>query len=308
MPIVFPRKAAGSLASVSGRKRSNRFERFRSNEIPSGRSEHGSTGANVAIAYRRTLEELPPRRRGWAWAVEVAPNHDIAGLTLIVLSHTVTYNNKGGTGMSIATRVSTFNRTRKWDIFLSQVRPTPEMTVLDVGYTEKEFSPMDNFIEKNYPHPANITALGVSKCDAFTARYPMVKTFVYDGKHFPFTDKSFDVCWSNAVLEHVGDAERQLGFLKEIVRVSKRAFITTPNRLFPIEVHTRTPLLHMLPKVAFDGFLRATGKSWAAGDYMNLLTEGSLRGLLGRSGARGYQLFKNRLGGFTLDFAVMIEG
>ena len=209
--------------------------------------------------------------------------------------------------MSIASRISTFNRTRKWHLFLSQVKPTAQMTILDVGYTEREFSPMDNFIEKHYPYPDKITALGISRCDAFAARYPKVKTLAYDGKLFPFPDKSFDVCWSNAVLEHVGDTQKQLGFLKEIVRVSKRAFITTPNRLFPVEIHTRTPLLHWLPKSMFDRYLRATGKSWAAGNYMHLLTEKGLQRLLVDSGAQRYRLVKNALAGFTLDFAVMIE-
>lgn len=210
--------------------------------------------------------------------------------------------------MSIATMVSTFNRTRKWNLFLNQVNPTPDLTILDVGYTEREFSPMDNFIEKHYPYPDQITALGVSKCETFAARYPQVKSVTYDGRIFPFEDKAFDVCWSNATLEHVtGGPEMQLLFLKEIVRVSKRAFVTTPNRFFPIELHTRTPLLHWLPKEAFDSFLTATGKDWAAGDYMDLLSERRLKGLVRSCGANRYKLFRNRLAGFTMDFALMIE-
>lgn len=209
--------------------------------------------------------------------------------------------------MSISSKISAYNRNRKWNLFLRQVRPDQYTTILDVGYTEREFCPTDNWIEKNWPYSQNITALGVSKCEAFMKRYPKVKTLTYDGLHFPFPDKSFDVCWSNAVLEHVGDDALQLGFLKEIIRVSKRAFITTPNRLFPIEVHTRTPFLHMLPKSVFDRFLRATGKGWAAGNYMNLLSEGSLNGLMRRAGATGWKVNRNRLAGFTLDFALTIE-
>lgn len=209
--------------------------------------------------------------------------------------------------MSIATRISELNRKRKWNLFLDRVKPGPATTILDVGYAEREYSPVDNFLEKNYPQPQNITALGISKGDAFAARYPAVKTVTYDGKHFPFPDKSFDGVWSNAVLEHVGDAERQLEFLREIVRVSKWAFVTTPNRNFPIELHTRTPLLHWLPKDVFDRFLCITGRKWASGDYMHLLSEMPLRRLLEKSGARRYELYRNRLAGFTLDFVMLIE-
>jgi len=207
--------------------------------------------------------------------------------------------------MSLSTRVSGFNRRRKWELFLNCVRPGPDTTILDVGYTEKEFSPTDNYIEKHYPYPENITALGVSECDEFCHRYPKVRALTYDGVSFPFADRSFDVCWSNAVIEHVGNYEQQLHFLRENVRVSRIAFVTTPNRLFPIEVHTRTPILHMLPKRVFDAFLRGTGRGWAAGDYMHLLSERQLRRLLDRAGAR-YSVIQNGLAGFTLDFAVML--
>jgi SAM-dependent methyltransferase len=209
--------------------------------------------------------------------------------------------------MSVATKLSAFNRERKWNLFLDEVRPTAATTILDVGIANKEFSPVDNFIEKRYPFPEQITALGIGPTEAFSKSYPLVKAVSYGGGRFPFADKSFDVCWSNAVLEHVGNSDKQLEFLKEVLRVSRRAFVTTPNLRFPVEVHTRTPLLHLLPKRAFDRFLHLTGKGWAAGDYMHLLTESALRKLLERCGADRYRLYRNRLAGFTLDFVLIIE-
>ena len=47
-------------------------------------------------------------------------------------------------------------------------------------------------------------------------------------------DGTFDVVFSNAVIEHVGGEEEQLRFVAEALRVGRRAFITTPNRLFPV--------------------------------------------------------------------------
>lgn len=209
--------------------------------------------------------------------------------------------------MSLAEKISAFNRKRKWKLFLNRIRPIPATTILDVGFTEKEHSSVDNFIERFYPFPENITALGMEEPVTFSKRYPKVKALRYDGVSFPFPDKSFDVCWSNAVIEHVGNREAQLLFLQEIVRVSRRAFVTTPNRYFPIELHTRTPLLHWLPKDAFDAFLRRTGREWATGTYMDLLSEGQLRGLLNRSGAKYYEIYSNCVGGFAMDFAAYIH-
>lgn len=205
----------------------------------------------------------------------------------------------------IAYRVSGKNRRKKFDFFLDVLQPTSETTILDVGPSEGEYSPTDNLIEKLYPYPNRITALGVENFEQFPRRYPEVTLKNYDGRHFPFPDKSFDICWSNAVIEHVGDFERQLLFLREIDRVSKNAFITTPNRFFPVEVHTRTPFLHYLPKTIFDGYLKLIGKSWAADGYMFLLGYSDVLKLLNLAGVEDYWVKKNRFVGFVMDFVIM---
>lgn len=207
--------------------------------------------------------------------------------------------------MSLAYEISALNRRRKWRLFLKVIAPTSSMRVLDVGFSEEEFSATDNFLEKHYPHPEKVTALGIDAASRFRERYPEVTVVRYAGGAFPFADQSFDVAWSNAVIEHVGDRSRQLLFLREVRRVARRAFLTTPNRLFPVEVHTRIPLLHYLPKRLFDRCLRLLGKEWATGDYMNLLSHSSLRELLADAGIDEFQIVRNRLGGFTLDFVVI---
>jgi len=206
---------------------------------------------------------------------------------------------------TLAQRLSAHNRDRKWRLFLQEITPTESMRILDVGYSAKEFSQVDNYIEKHYPFPWRLTALGIDPVQEFSDRYQGVHTVSYDGGIFPFTDKQFDVVWSNAVLEHVGGTDKQLLFLKEIARVGRRAFITTPNRYFPIELHTRTPLLHYFPKPVLDAYLTAVGKSWATADYMHLLSERELRVLLSAAGITRYRLFRNRLFGLAVDFAVV---
>lgn len=141
--------------------------------------------------------------------------------------------------MNIANRISKANRKRKYDLFLKTFPVSADTTILDVGYTDSDYSGNENYLERHYPYLHNITALGVEKPTDFSRRYPQIKTVVYDGRVFPFADKSFDICWSNAVIEHVGPRDRQLAFLKEIQRVCKSAYITTPNRFFPVEVHTK---------------------------------------------------------------------
>jgi len=190
-------------------------------------------------------------------------------------------------------------------LFLEEIAPTRATRVLDVGFSEEEYSSNDNFIEKHYPHPEMLTALGIDTPVKFKRRYPEVATVQYDGSVFPFSDQAFDVLWSNAVIEHVGDRSKQLFFLKEIKRVSKKAFITTPNRFFPVEVHTCTPLLHYLPESIFDRYVTLIGKRWATSEYIRLLSHSELEALLADADIAEYRIIKNMLVRLPLDFVVL---
>jgi SAM-dependent methyltransferase len=188
------------------------------------------------------------------------------------------------------------------------LRPGSETKILDAGYSDEEYFPdLENYLEKHYAYPENITALGVTEPKKFRLRYPMVDAVVYDGKQFPFRDKSFDVCWSNAVLEHVGSFDDQALFLREIHRVSRQAFVTTPNRYFPIEVHTKIPFVHYLPVSIRDFVYKKLGKEWATDGYMRLLSRGDLKKLLHAAGVSSYSIRSNRIGPFAMDFVILFK-
>lgn len=207
----------------------------------------------------------------------------------------------------LANYISKKNRTRKYQLFLQAFNPTEKDSILDIGFNNEEHSPVDNFLEQNYPYPQNITALGVDADDLFKQRYPMVKTIIYDGQKYPFADKQFDIGWSNAVIEHVGNREAQVLFLLEIIRTCHHVYLTTPNRYFPIELHTRIPLLHWLPKNVFDSIIKFTPKKWARGNYMHLLSIKQIKSLLREANITDYTIHCNKLFGFTMDFSIIIN-
>jgi SAM-dependent methyltransferase len=154
--------------------------------------------------------------------------------------------------VSLADAVSLRSRKRKLQLFLDELQPKADTTVLDVGADELAFGEGDgcgtlNFFEELYPWPERITALGLQDGAAFRVRYPHIRYVQGDACALPFADGEFDVVFSNAVIEHVGSRERQQKLISEALRVGRRVFLTTPNRLFPLEVHTRLPLVHWLP-------------------------------------------------------------
>jgi SAM-dependent methyltransferase len=120
-----------------------------------------------------------------------------------------------------------------------------------------------NFFEELYPWPERVTAVGLHDGAGFEMRYPGIGYVQADGCELPFEDGAFDLYFSNAVIEHVGGEERQRAFVAEAVRVATRVFLTTPNRWFPIEVHTRLPLVHWLPPSAAGRAYELARKPWA---------------------------------------------
>lgn len=63
----------------------------------------------------------------------------------------------------------------------------------------------------------------------------------------PFADASFDVVISNHVIEHTADQTLHIIEISRVLKPGGVAYLATPNRLWPWEVHARLPLLHYLP-------------------------------------------------------------
>jgi SAM-dependent methyltransferase len=145
--------------------------------------------------------------------------------------------------------------------------------VLDVGVTPEQSLMSNNFFEEMYPWKDRITATSIEDASFLEAAYPGLRFVRTDGVRLPFDDGEFDVVFSSAVVEHVGSREHQQRFVRELLRVGKHYFATTPNRWFPVDLHTGLPLLHWMPQSAHQAALRRIGMDfWASTDNLNLLS------------------------------------
>ena len=119
--------------------------------------------------------------------------------------------------------------------FLRWMAVSDRTTIIDVGGTP--------FVWRLTDCDPSVTIVNL------TAPWPIEgsRVVLASGLALPFRDRAFDVCFSNSVIEHVGDARARAGFAREVRRVAKGYWVQTPNRHFSLETHFVCLFLHWLP-------------------------------------------------------------
>lgn len=126
--------------------------------------------------------------------------------------------------------------------FLSRVAPPPNARIVDLGGTSSMWS--------LFEHDFQVTLVnlpGSFREQTSSPRVSLVEADATDLRNV-FDAKSFDVVYSNSVIEHVGDEKKQSAFASEVHRLADAFWIQTPSTRFPLEVHTRVPFYWSLPE------------------------------------------------------------
>jgi hypothetical protein len=149
-------------------------------------------------------------------------------------------------------------RKRRFGLFLRLLRPSPSDILLDVGGNPGFWTA--------HPQPVQrIDTLNVYETPWSPENAPNhnIRTLTGDGCSLTMPARSYDIGFSNSVIEHVGSWERQLQFASEIRRVAKALWVQTPAFECPIEPHYLTPFIHYLPRSLQKKILRwATLRGW----------------------------------------------
>lgn len=134
------------------------------------------------------------------------------------------------------------------------------------------------------------------------------QAIIGDARAMPFADKSFDVVFSNSVIEHVGGYDDQRRMAGEVRRVGKRYFVQAPNRHFPVEPHFLFPMFQFLPLAIQVHLLSRFRLGWTKMKYtpasareavggIRLVTKAEMKELF-----PGAQIHHERILGFTKSF------
>ncbi|MBD3626553.1 methyltransferase domain-containing protein [Cyclobacterium sp.] len=130
--------------------------------------------------------------------------------------------------------------------FLETFEGQEKIKILDVGGTEN-FWTNHNFI---LPERVSITLLNLEKEKTSLKNVSSLSGNATDLSQFK--DNSFDLVFSNSVIEHLHTYENQEKMAREILRVGKNHFVQTPNKYFFLEPHYALPLFQFFPSsIAF---------------------------------------------------------
>ena len=202
-------------------------------------------------------------------------------------------------------RVSPAFRKRRVERFKSFFPPDPNFRILDVGgypWFWNYFGLQDAYdITVINPHiPAGARAVAGK-----------IKLVEGDGTCMDFPNKSFDLVFSNSVIEHLGTWENQKKLAAEALRVGRGVWMQTPAKCFPIEPHYLTPLIHFFPR-AFQKKIARRGTVWgwlqnatpeqaeAMVDELRLLTHAEVKTLF-----PGCEILRETLLGVTKSYIAL---
>ncbi len=134
-------------------------------------------------------------------------------------------------------------RRKRFDLFLNLIEDLPRpVRILDVGGRLAYWKTV-GFTGAN---ELDVTLLNIEDLSDDEA-YPNFRNINGDARRMPqYTDNSFDVVFSNSVIEHVGNYEDQKAMAQEVQRVGVHYYVQTPNYHFPMEPHFLVPFFHMM--------------------------------------------------------------
>jgi Methyltransferase domain len=198
-----------------------------------------------------------------------------------------------GTDTSIAERM----RLRRWEFIRRHLPELPDMKVLDLGGSAV-------FWKRAPVLPQHVTIINLQAQD--DTDIPWATSITGDACRADrlVTGQSFDLVFSNSLIEHVGGHNPRSALAHVVRSLAPRYLVQTPYRYFPIEPHWLFPCMQFLP-VRVRGYI---APRWPLGhtrgwDAQHALSEVMYTELIGAAEMRDYfpdgRLYWERVAGIA---------
>ena len=153
---------------------------------------------------------------------------------------------------------------------------------LDIGTTSDDKNASSNIVIKNIKNIDKFKCISDQIVNSNFFNKKLKKSITEEFSEKELYEFSSDLVISNATIEHVGGELKQKKMLENIIKLTKKIFIiTTPNRFYPIELHTKIPLLHWFPKPIYRKILKIIGLPFYANEEnLNLVGIRELKEML----------------------------
>jgi hypothetical protein len=167
---------------------------------------------------------------------------------------------------SLCDHVFIYFRRRRMNQFFDIFAPLLGVRVLDIGGTAQTWNrESESYVQ--FP----VTLINIRRYDQIEGdRFTSMEG---DATELPFADNTFDIAFSNSVIEHVGTWEKQQAFAREARRVARKLWIQTPARSFPIEAHLLAPYIQYLPKNVQHSIVRWTPRGLLQPDVVHEIVD-----------------------------------
>lgn len=157
-------------------------------------------------------------------------------------------------------------RRRRMNQFYTLLAPSSDARVLDIGGTPQTWG-----TESEGRAQFSVTLINIRSNGQIDGQ--RIVSVEGDATELPFADNTFDIAFSNSVIEHVGTWEKQQAFAREARRVACKLLIQTPARSFPIEAHLLAPYIQYLPKKVQHRIVRWTPRGLLTPDVVHEIVD-----------------------------------
>ena len=168
--------------------------------------------------------------------------------------------------------VSAFFRRRRMRKFVIILKIKPGTRVLDLGGAPAIWEHVSVPLEitlLNLPGAISPGQFEIIQCPGLRHHaFYVIEGDACNVKQFG--DRSFDLVFSNSVIEHVGPPAKQVEFAHEVLRLGRSYWVQTPSKWFPIEAHSGIPFYWFYPEWLRAALMRSWQKklpAWWA-DYV----------------------------------------